>query len=340
MFLHKNKSVFDKINEYLIKKGHEMIVSLYLADYNGHNIYVRFDYVKKITAYKIVWVDLGFLDIKKMDEYINQQLVTKGNALKFIEEIVNLKIKPGFKIDEKIKGDRVELLSYFPGNNKEYIFSRFLPLEWEALIPPLALIFSYLPRTMEVFVTEMFAIFDGREEYYNLHNPLKFNLMKGDLEKLFKEQEINRAKKYTDGGRVTFLEKIENTYIGIVSGFAPYLVAIEELEDGYIRIKANCKCENYCKHICSVILAIREKKFNSFYKVRYSGMEDQTLLDKMVDASFNLCFGIDGDKLLLVTPTLEFLKVDLIKDGKMQFEIIEDDDECNLTKSFEDLIKK
>ena len=340
MLFHKDDTVFDKIDRYLMKKGHALVFSLYLSNYNGNNIYVRFDYVPKISVYKIVWVDINFFDWKKKEHYISQQLVTKKNALRMIDEVKNMKAKPGFKVNEKIKGDRVEFLSYLPGDNREYVFSRFLPKEWKELIGPLVIMFSYLPRAMEGLISEMFGIMDGKEDYYNLHHPVKFDLLKGDLKELFSEQEINRAKKYTDGERVTFLEKIENTYIGIVAGFVPYLVAIEELEDGYIGIKTNCRCNNFCKHVCSLILAIREKKFNSYYKVRYIGEEDKTLLEKVVDSTFNLCFGIDGDKLLIITPGLDFFKVNLLKDGKCMFEVIEDDDECNLSKSINDLIKK
>lgn len=52
----KNKSIFDKINEYLLKKGHELVMSIYLSNYNNNNIYIRFDYIKKLSVYKIVWL--------------------------------------------------------------------------------------------------------------------------------------------------------------------------------------------------------------------------------------------------------------------------------------------
>lgn len=340
MLLRKNDSVFDKINNYLTKKGHELVLSLYLANYSGSNIYVRFDYVPKIKVYKVVWVDLDFFDEKKIDLFINQQMVTKYCALKIVEKMSTLTIEPGFRIDEDIIGDRVEILSYLIDDNKEFVFNRFLPLEWKELIEPLVLLFSYLPRGMDVFLNEMFGLFDGKKDFYNLRKAIKFDLLKGDLSKLFKEQELTRAKKYEEGERVSFLEKIDNVYIGIVDGFVPYLVVVEELENGYIGLKSSCKCNNYCKHIAAVIYAIRNKRFNSFYKVRYVGSDDTTLLDKVTNATFNLCFGIDGEKLLLVTAGLEIYKTNLFKDGKCLFEVIEDDDECNLSKSIKDLEKK
>ena len=129
MFNNK-KSSFDKINDYLVKKGHELVFSIYLADYNGNNIYIRFDYVPKIAVYKIVWVDLNFLNIKHLESYINVQMLTKFISTKIIEKLAEIDYESGFYLNDDIIGDRVELLTYLK-ENKEYVFDRFLPLEWE-----------------------------------------------------------------------------------------------------------------------------------------------------------------------------------------------------------------
>ena len=39
---NKNKSIFDKINEHLSKKGHELVMSIFLNNFNGNDIYIRF----------------------------------------------------------------------------------------------------------------------------------------------------------------------------------------------------------------------------------------------------------------------------------------------------------
>ena len=340
MLLKKDDTKFDKINSFLTKKGHQMLISIYLSNYSERNIYIRLDYIKKASLYKIVWFDMDLFDEKKIDYYLSQQVVDKVMALSIVRAMASLTVTPGFKINEDIMGDRVEILSYINGDDKEFIFDRFLPLEWEELIEPLAIVFSYLPKAMEIYISEMFASFDGKENFYNIRKPIRFDLEKGNLNKLFSDQVITRAKKYADGDRVSFLEKIDNVYIAIVDGFKPELVAIEELKDGFIVIKSNCKCGDFCKHICSVIIAIREKKFNNFYKVRYVGANDKSLLDKITNATFNLCFGIDGEKLLLITAGLEIYNIGFLRDGKAIFEIIEDDDECNLSKSIDKLIKK
>ena len=58
--MFQKKSVFDKIENHLKKKGHQLCMSIFLSNYNGNNIYVRFDYVPKYSVYKIVWFDFNF----------------------------------------------------------------------------------------------------------------------------------------------------------------------------------------------------------------------------------------------------------------------------------------
>ena len=67
-----------------------------------------------------------------------------------------------------------QVVTYLNDNPKEYVFDRFLPLEWEPFIDLFAIVFSYLPRGMEVFLHEIFAKFDGAEERFNCLKPFKF----------------------------------------------------------------------------------------------------------------------------------------------------------------------
>lgn len=334
----KKKVIFDKINDYLIKKGHEMCMSIYLNNYNGNNIYIRFDYVKKMSVYKVVWIDLNFFNEGRMEDYINSQMMTKFLAMKLVNKLTKEEHESCYDFNNDIIGDRVEVLTYF-NEPREYVFDRFLPLGWDFLIDPLAMIFSYLPRGMEVFLNEIFGKYDHLEERYNYLKPVKFDLLHDDFKKLFKEQIIEKGEKYFTGGKVSFLEKIENKYTAIVDGTVPYLVVLECVSDSHVLMWCNCKYPTFCKHIYAVIRAIREKKFNNFYKVRYVGSA-QTLLDKVTVGNFYLCFGVEGDKLLLVTSEGNIFPANIMHKNKCVFEVIEDDDECSLSKYLEEVKEK
>lgn len=326
----KKTNVFTKIDKYLFKKGHELVMSIYLSNYNGNNIYVRFDYVRKLEVYKIVWYDLNFIDERHIEDYTNMQMVTKFLATKLLDIMNNNDVPNSYDNNPDIKGDRVEILCYF-NEPREYIFDRFLPLDWEFLIDPIILMFTYLPRGMDVFLNEMFAKFDGREEYYNSLKPIKYDIFKQSEDiKHFKEKTMDIGRRYYDLNHVTFIEKQDNQYIAIVEDVLPNLVTITE-EGGFVKLWCNCKSKGLCKHIYATILAIRNNDKKPFYKVRYIGKEE-SLLEKVTVSNFYLCFGVENDKLLIITAEGIIFPADIIQKGKVVFEVIEDDDDLSLSK--------
>jgi hypothetical protein len=340
MFRSK-KSIFDKINDYLIKKGHELVMSIYLNNYNGNNIYIRVDYIRKLSIYKVVWVDLNFLNPKKLDAYINSQMVTKYIAVKLIEQLNRLKLDSSYEFNDKIIGDRVEVVTYLNDSIKEYVFDRFLPLEWEPFIDLFAIVFSYLPRGMEIFLHEIFAKFDGTEERFNCSKPIKFDLLLDDMNETFRKMVVSRGEKIFEDDKVKFVERQEDDYyIGLVEEEGKSFVPIvKKVDDEHVFMHCNCKCDYYCKHIYAMIKSIRENKMNNFYKVRYIGKEE-SLLEKVTISNFYLCFGIKDGKLLLINDDGSIFPCDVIQKGKVAFEVLEDDDECSLSKEIEELKEK
>ena len=307
------KSIFDKINDYLIKKGHELVMSVYLNNYNP----------------------------KKLDDYINSQMVTKFIAVKLIDLLNKINIDSDYILNDKIIGDRVEIVMYLKETPREYVFDRFLPLKWEPFIDLLAIIFSYLPRGMEVFLHEIFAKFDGAEERFNCSKPVKFDLLLDDLNEIFRKMVVSRGEKVFEDNKVKFIEKQEDDYyIGLVDeedkSFVP---VIKKIDDEHVFMHCNCKCDYYCKHIYAMIKSIRQNKFNGFYKVRYVGKEE-SLLEKVTISNFYLCFGIKEGKLLLINDDGTIFPCDVIQKGKVAFEVLEDDDECSLSKQINELKEK
>lgn len=341
MIFGSKKSVFDKINDYLTKRGHELVTSIYLNNYNSNNIYIRIDYIRKLSIYKIVWVDLNFFNEKKIGDYINSQMVTKYIAVKLIENLAKIDMDSSYTFNDKIIGDRVEIVTYLNEEPKEYVFDRFLPFELEPFIDVFAIVFSYLPRGMEVFLHEIFAKFDGNEERFNALKPFKFNLSKGDLSSIFRKMVITRGEKLYEENKVKFLEKVEdNYYLSIVEDDGiDYLTVIRLVDEKYVHMWCNCKCDYYCKHLYATIKAIREKKYINFYKVKYTGKEE-SLLEKVTISNYYLCFGIKNDKILLINDDGTIFPCDIVQKGKVAFEVLEDDDDCTLSKQLKEIKTK
>lgn len=335
----KNKSVFDVINDHLIKKGHRLLMSIFLSGYNGNNIYIRFDFLPKLSVYKIVWVDINFFDEKHIDDFINMQMITKFVSISLVEKMMAVDYESDFITNEDIVGDRVEILSYFNDAAKEYVFDRFLPLEWEKLIEPLVLVFSYLPRGMDVFLNEMLGKFEGTEEKYNYSKPVKFDLLKSDLAELFRPISLEGGAKLYEDGKVTFLEKVGNKYFALIKDKGAHFVVLDQVDPEHALVSCDCNLDYHCKHSCAALLALRDKKFNNFYKVKLINNKASSF-ELSILGQFFMAYGIEKDQMMIVAPEGVVFPVDIIQDGKCVFEVIEDDDDLNLSKKLKEYQKK
>lgn len=334
--MFKKVSIFEKINKHLYKKGHELVMSLLFDEYNANQIYVRVDYLPKLSVYKVVWVDLNFIDEKNLEHYINMQMMTKFMADRLINIMLDSKYESGIFEKEGIIGDRVEIISYLKEDRYDFVFDRFLPLEWKFLIDPLVIIFSYLPKGMECILNEIFGKFDGLEEMYDFSKPFKFSLKKDSLEKIFKKPVLDHADVIIEDERISFLEKVKDKYIAIVEGKTPVSVVVRELEGDYIRLSCSCEEKGACYHVAAVMQAIKnKKKYNNFYKVKLIDDGNENLLDKITNAAIFLCFGIVEDRLLMVSEHGVIFEEPICINGKVRFEVIEDDDEMSLSEVIE-----
>ncbi len=326
----KKKTIFQKIDQFLRRHGHEKVFSLYLDNYNGNYIYVRFDYVKKVSAYKVLWFDLQFIDIRHLDDYLNIQLVTNVLADKIVAILDCIQYESSYMLNDKIMGDRVEIVSYQKGEPIEFVFSRFLPSSLKELVDPIAILFTYLPRSMECFLNEIFGILDGVEERYNALKPISFDIMHGNIASLFRKEMVKKGESLFAEERISFIEKLNNKYIAIIEDEKTSLIIIELIDEEHVLLWCNCEEVVYCEHIYAVLLAIRKKIKKAFYKVKYIGKE-QSLLDKITDGMFSLCFSVEGENLFLISNDGEIIKAPFLKDGKIVFEVLEDDDDLNLS---------
>ena len=334
--LDKNKAI-KKISNYLSKKSHTNYLSIQLESYSNRDLYIRLDYVEKLKAYKIVWYDLQYINLRHLDYYTDMQLVSSFFANKLVELLFNIKAKPGSAIDDKILGDRVIFINKIKKDEtQEYIYDRYLPIKWSALIEPLALVFSYLPRSMECYLSEMFAIFDNKVELYNSIKPIKFNLNKDNIDDLFAKEVVVLGKRLEN--RVTFLEKINNRYLAIVEDSKVNSVIIENVTKDFYTMSCSTEKPYLDEHIYATLKSIREKKYKNFYKVKYKN-NGVNMLEDVRKGKFYLAYGIENDNLLIVSENGGLSKLPILVNGKVAFEVIEDDDNLSLSKIIENYEK-
>lgn len=323
-----------KISTFLKKKSHINYLTIMLESYNNKDMYIRFDYVEKIKAYKMIWYDLEFVDIKHLELYTNMQLVQSFFANRLVELLHKITIKPGAFIDEKILGDRVTFtINISKDNPKEYVYDRFLPLKWAQLIDPLALVFSYLPRAMENYLSEMFAIFDNNVNYYNSSRPIKLNFAKDNIDDLFDKKIIIKGRRIED--RVTFLEKIGNRYLAIVEDEKIICVIIDKVVNDFYNMWCTCNKPYLDEHIYATLQCIKDNKIRKFYKVKRKS-DGKNLLEDVRKGEFYYAFGVEDERIKVVSRDGCIYKIPIKEKGKLAFEVIEDDDNLSLSKILDD----
>ncbi|HIQ94665.1 TPA: SWIM zinc finger family protein, partial [Candidatus Ventrenecus stercoripullorum] len=161
----------------------------------------------------------------------------------------------------------------------------------------------------------------------------EFDLFNGDINEIFRYPIVQRGKKYYEEDKIKFLEKIDNRYFAIVEGTEKYIVIVKyDEKEKKTQVYCSCPCEFYCKHICAVILAIRDNKFKRFYKIMYKN-PNKNLLERIMDFEYFLCLGIVEQNFEIINNYGELELVPILDvNNKYNWEILEDSEDQKLMK--------
>ena len=184
--------------------------------------------------------------------------------------------------------------------------------------------------------TKSSKAFDNKVELYNSIKPIKFNLNKDNIDDLFAKEVVVLGKRLEN--RVTFLEKINNRYLAIVEDSKVNSVIIENVTKDFYTMSCSTEKPYLDEHIYATLKSIREKKYKNFYKVKYKN-NGVNMLEDVRKGKFYLAYGIENDNLLIVSENGGLSKLPILVNGKVAFEVIEDDDNLSLSKIIENYEK-
>ena len=304
-------------------------LELSLINYEGFNIYIRIDYVKKLNVYKLRWYDLDIIDYEKLRYYVCEELILPS----YIDNIATLtkSIKSNKNVKVKNEG-LVELNINTPAlDNKflSYKFNYYIPVKDVVICNIIDIIFMNLPTKLNSFLVELKALINNITDKYEYKRKFKFDLEKDDINKLFVSDVLDTSKVKN---RILYLEKIFNTYYAVVQSDDLYVITINEDNlNKELRMNCSCKQDSYCKHIYLVLTAIKEKNFKPFYKVSYVNNSD-SIFDKISKFNYFLCLGVYDDKIVLLNQDNQIEYVKLEEKNGYSFKIIEDDEDGTLSK--------
>ena len=321
------------INKYFKKTN--IFLEIYLLNYETFNLYIRIDYMKKLDVYKLSWIDLDAVKKNNVGKYISSEYISKSTIKQIICLIDNK--KNNYHAEEE---KNIVIFNCYLDKGYHYQFTRFIPEELKFLSDIFITIFDNLPRKLEDFLFELHAELMDTKSKYEYRDSIIFDLYKDDLSKIFDKKIIEKENKNNKKEQVKFLEKIDDKYYAVVEGTQRYLVVLKYDENTKeILFYCTCPCEFYCKHMYSVIKAIRKNNIKKFYKVLYINKKEN-LLENTINNKYILSSGIEEDYIEIINKYGELELVPLLdKKNNLNFKVLEDDEKNYLSKEIKKIIK-
>lgn len=323
----------------LIKKYYKkdiIFLELKLINYEGFNLYMILTESKKYNSYRLSWFDLDEIKDKHIEkyiccEYIHTDIINliKNDyakydvAIDYNDEFLTDKDTVIFNANIKTKKSNAINVS----------FKKYLPKNLTILADLIIFVFKNMPRKYEGFMYELLAKLTGSTEKYEYKKEFEFDLSNDDINEIFRYPIVQRGKKYYEEDKIEFLEKIDNRYFAIVEGTEKYIVIVKyDEKEKKMQVYCSCPCEFYCKHICAVILAIRDNKLNRFYKIMYKN-PNKNLLERIMDFEYFLCLGLVEQNFEIINNYGELELVPILDvNNKYNWEILEDSEDEKLMK--------
>lgn len=323
----------------LIKKYYKrdiIFLELKLINYEGFNLYMILTESKKYNSYRLSWFDLD--EIK--DQHIEKYICCEYIHTDIINLIKNDYAKYDVAIDynDEFLTDKDTVI--FNANIKtkksnaiNVSFKKYLPKNLTILADLIIFVFKNMPRKYEGFMYELLAKLTGSTEKYEYKKEFEFDLFNDDINEIFRYPIVQRGKKYYEEDKIEFLEKIDNRYFAIVEGTEKYIVIVKyDEKEKKTQVYCSCPCEFYCKHICAVILAIRDNKFKRFYKIMYKN-PNKNLLERVMNFEYFLCLGVVEQNFEIINNYGELELVPILDvNNKYNWEILEDSKDQKLMK--------
>ena len=312
-----------------------LFFAAYFNNYNNFHIYIRIDYIEKLKSYKLRWFDLDFIKTNKLSVYESSEYIEEDIVLEIEKLCSNL------TIDQKKnywgKENNVGIFIDCKCKNREDVkikFYKYIPEGHKELCQIMGIVFDCLPSKLGPFFREISYIYSGEADHFGYENNFRFDLFKGDLDKLFEIPIVVQGMRFYDQKRVLFLEKVDDRYFALVNGDDLYVVIIKYDEVSKdMQVYCSCPGDYFCKHVCAVIMAIRENSFNRFYKIMpkrdYSDM-----FDKLMNINYVFSIGMVEDVFGILSDDGNIKWVNILDEEKNpQWVIVEDDNNSKLTKA-------
>ena len=323
------------VENYFKKKKNTPLIDVYFDDLEKLSLYIRLELNKKTNTYRLYWVNLTAMESKKVEDWLNSNLVYPSTIDKIVDTISMIKEIKDNNEESDIKAN-VTVNFYFDYFNNSFSFNRYIPKCYDFL----ADIFYYMFDAIPKYLYLIFQIMIEKLVVPQLNTVFVYDI-NDNIDELFDEKVIKDGKKCYKENKVTLIEKKEESDItyAVVKGRSNYLVSIiNNPLTKEVSFTCNCDSNSFCKHIYATLLAMKNNETRKFFKVASVG-EKGSIMDIIKNFNYEFCADIYGDNFVIVKSD-SFVLYPIIINGKITFKIIEDDKDKTLEKKLNEYLKK
>lgn len=301
------------IKKSLEKKKENIIVDLFIKDYDKSNFYIALVFNKTIDKYKVLFVPLDAIDKGKVDEYFCYQFIFV-DTVNYLLEIINNEercndLEFRNRQSKTLNSYYIEINTYI-NNNYKYITNQFLPKDWLFLFEVVVVLFEHCPNIISELCNNILIAYSSDSTIIKYDYSLNLDLFKSSLGEI------------EDTVDVSFLEKINGKYFAIVNDNL-FILEYNNFKKILNIYCDNKELDNY-NYVFNIILNIRNNIEKKFYKLGDS---------YTFGNNYYLCYGISSDSFKIVSNnSSDLMSLDRLIDGSIK--IIGDGD-----KTFESDIK-
>ena len=293
------------VSKYLKKKKESVVVDLYIRDYNKTNFYIALVYNAKIEKFKVLFIPLDVVD-NEIDDYVCYQFINVMLVNHILETIKDSKERyidssVRDRVNKMINNYYIEINTHINSENYSFKTTKYLPKEWVFFYEVILILFENVPNVMSGLCKDILAVLDDSEDIIEYQMSIDFDLYKDDIDKVFKDEVLD----------VSYLEKANGMYFGIIEND---LVIVDYIGNKKL-LNLYCTNDDYKKYFYSCLMAIREEKFNDYYKLMVVDKKEDFEMTNVI-AKYYLCYGIKNDCFQIIEGTnTSLLPVNKYRDG-------------------------
>lgn len=286
-----------------IKKNREnVLLDLYLRDYDASNFYFALVFSKKINKFKVLFVPIDAVyDGGNISDYFCYQFI----FIDVVNYLVNKILKNEININDTINNKNstmdsyyIEINTYVSKTSHKYMFSQYIDKEYLFLFDIITTLFEYLPNIVNELCGKLLMDFNERIDVIRYTDSVNFDLYNSELKLLF-----NKDKYKYDYNNIIFLEEFNNKWYAYIN---EKIIIVEYLRGRKI---LNISCPGldiYSDEVYIVLEAIKDYKVKEFYHLEI------VLDNEFLDIGTYLCYGVDNNNFKIISKNVDKLNFSLI----------------------------